>query len=411
MRNTFKRIIAMLIAGTMLLSVAACSKVSDGEQSAEGKEIVNAADGENVVSNKNDEAIRAEIKQKAADIIATLEVGKTYDEMPITAQKLGVERFSATSWIPLQSGTVREDKIFVDLREQVVCKLPDSYSRWVPEWHIGTGENGKITHEFYGFGETGALVNHSEESAISSLRQLYNHYGYDSITYYNAHYTYIGREEVEGFGETLVFEADNGEEKDIYYVDPETGFWVMQGSIYEGATNIVFNIKDIVIEPEFEIPDFESKAIDYSTFDGFETFDEAKDKFIEAVKNKDYDSIALMVPQSEEIYRLFREKEMIGYKEETQKMTSVLLTEEVIMACNAAEEVLGKDSSEFSFYERSNTYGIDSLFTLSGFETVIQAYEVVGTYGDAAICVCFVKDTNDRWFVFAWSDYFDPDKF
>ena len=409
MKN-IKRILAVLLATAMLLSAAACS-VTDG---GKGEKAEHEAANQQAFDNNEAETKRNEIAQKAADIIATLEVGKTYDELPITAEKLGVERFSATNWTPLQNGMVREDKIFVDLREQVVCKLPDDYDRWVPEWYIGTRENG-ITHEFYDFGETGALVDHSKESAISSLRQLYNHYGYESITYYTAghkiSYVYKGTEEVEGFGETLVFEADNGEEKDIYYVDPETGFWVMQGYIYEGATKIVFNIKDIVIEPEFEIPDFESKAIDYSTFNGFETFEEAKDKFLEAVKNKDYDSIALMVPQSEEIYRLIREKGLIGYKEETQKMTSVRLTEEVIMACIAAEEVLEKDSSEFSFYERSSTYGLDNLFTLRGFETDIQAYEVVGTYGDAAICVCFVKDTNDRWFVFAWSDYFDPDEF
>ncbi len=292
MKNTFKRIIAILIAGTMLLSVAACSKVSDGEQSAEGKEIVNAADGENVVSNENAEAIRAEIKQKAADIIATLEVGKTYDEMPITAKKLGVERFSVEE-TPLnadgevcteedgKSSTPSVRKSYADVsdKENMICTMQGRYGySKVTYWLVG---NDQTTTQIYMQNGNGFdIVTKEVWGDLNVIRRdganpvpttdFINYLGYDVCIFAcNRHnylseleFTYLGTEAIDGYEETLVFEAVNGTGYHRFNIDTETGFCVKYHhncgieALNDGIDYYTYYSK-VTIEPDEQTPELE----------------------------------------------------------------------------------------------------------------------------------------------------------
>lgn len=405
MKNTLKNFLAILISAAMLLSAAACSKVPESGEKGEGTAKVD--ENGNVVSNPNAEAIRAEIRQKAADIIATLEVGKTYDEIPITAKKLGVERFCST--IYWEGSAAQSAAIYVDLTKGQVCWEPEYFNYYLPVWFMG--ENDTIEKIYYQLDKKVVPYEDVSEYDCSNLSELYAETGYDiwafdedELPYFD--FTYKGTEEVDGFGETLVFEAIYGLDYNKYNIDPETGFWVKyvcKSGVETVGDGIAyyFDVKDIIIEPDYYVPDFENDTVDYSEFTGFATLEEAAEEWLTAVKNNDLDAVAAMIPHSEEAYNEYYN----DYGGATPKQLCSIISAEATAYLHFVADYycgIAADEMQLVIYEEQVlTEGVAGYNDLE--DAVYRIYCVEGADEECGIHAMFVKEKGRGWSVFALS--------
>lgn len=315
MFNKAKRVIAVLLSVTTLLSAAACSKAP--ESTEETATVASAASSRDVA------AIRAEIKKKTADIIATLEVGKTYDELPVTPKKLGVERFEVERVYLDADGNLRQDDesrkwlYYVDVTDEynMVYKLETNVTEPpIPLWV--TGNNTKITQGYWQLDNKYCTFSQHcwEDIGMSkdgdSAYSLIGGLGYDVLDVHNnaksMKYTYVGTEAIDGYAETLIFEATDGTESYKYNVDPETGFWVKfwHECVVDGPENgrktISSYFSKVVVEPETQTPDFESNLVDGKSVNN--DYDKALAAYLKAFGNRDSTAVYEMTPPMEHTY-------------------------------------------------------------------------------------------------------------
>lgn len=411
MKTNIKKILAVLLASATLLSAAACSKAPENEKGKENEAVTELNNGgaiDNVVSNPNAEAVRAEIKQKAADIIATLEVGKEYDELPITAQKLGVERFCST---PYREGNASEpNEIYVDLTEGLVRWAPEYFHYYLPIWFMG--ENNVIDKIYYQLDKKIVPYEDVSEFDYSNLSELYAETGYDvwafdeeELPYFD--FTYKGTEKIDGFGETLVFEAIYGLDYNKYNIDPETGFWVRyicKSGVETVGDNIAYDfaVKDIIIEPDYYVPDF-NNTVNYSAYTGFATLEEAVDEWTVAIKNKDLDALAAMIPESEKIHNEFYG----GYGGATPKQwCSINSAQAASFIYFVAEKYydITADEIELTICDERQIADEEIADFDEMEDAVYRIYCVKGADEECCISAMFVKEKDRGWSVFTMID-------
>lgn len=389
MKTNIKKILALLLAAATFLSAAACSKAPEGEKGKENEAVINSGNAE---AGADAEAVRAEIKQKAADIIATLEVGKTYDELPITAKKLGVEKFSCV--IEVSEPEPSSQIVYADLTKQAVGVEAEDGGYNVGLWYQGVNDELKA---YYQFGKT--FVPHMDVSGYGlDITEICASTGYGTYVAYDEEkpvlkFTYMGTEELENFGETLVFEAKHENVTNRYNIDPATGFWVRYEQVAPDDT-LLYVVRDIVIEPDFSVPDFENSIIDYSSFKGFATVEEALAGWKKAVAAKDFDAIAAMIPKSEEAVGEFM-VEVLGMPPEHMLSLGTVQKSSLIASWLEDASALTED---FELKLKKEETRETSNAAIE--EIIDRQYVIDFADEDFEFTLTFVKEKNGSWSVF-----------
>lgn len=278
MKNNVKRLTAQLLAAAMLLSVSACAKTTQsGVQTPAGSGAEAVAENVIETTTRDYEKIIAEIKQETSAVSETLEVNKIYDELPVTAKIVGIERVAVEVMALHEDGSADDEyhfSIYADFTDpdNIICSLPnfvgDPNNRvWgiyksngdaeiylqVGEKFVDEPEEKYFTDDFY----------------LDGISQFYDipdeiYFG-DEL--HELDYTYLGKEPLIDYEETLVFEAKSDSFTIRYNVDPVTGFWVAYRetkTVYDESGNATETflsgsyIKSIELEPAEQTPDIKN---------------------------------------------------------------------------------------------------------------------------------------------------------
>lgn len=314
MKNLSKIITAIILSFTVLFSLCSCSIEKamkqdktqgtvteetaytlpdktiypDSENNIETSHCINEP-----VTNSPKLPSQSDYKSKINSIISTLEIGKTYSELPLTPEKVGIKRFSCTNNIDYQSGPKITKKIYGDTSDpnNIIIRDETNYGIVFPIWYVGN--KNVIKYAYFQYGNKYHYVSSDNpylELENTDFSILYSFSGYNVMHDDHTTYTYSGKTSIDGYSEVLLFKSSSSE---LIYIDTKTAFCVKLTDQNTGVSPV--NLTSVVINPGVQNPDFDKNTANFEKYH-FNSYEDAVNAWINAYKNSDYGTIAELMP-------------------------------------------------------------------------------------------------------------------
>lgn len=299
MKNLIKSFMAITLIVSLVLSFCSCSiknkaiDSSAGEPNSFFDSIFNGTSKhkdenfeETIIyqednTKKTDKtlSVQKSYKEKIDEIVNALVVGETYSELPLYPAKVGITEFSWKDYSRIDNQRY-PDGIYIDINDpsSVIFYSEFAFSDDIQKiWIIS--DNNKVKNIYLVQGDKYYRAEVDDAGDFAPLLDyeypdIYDTYisklaifsGYD-YSEFKGEFTFKGITQIEGYENVLLFETTeeifNGiehvETTVSYYVDAETSFLVK----IDNGFSVSRLLKDIEINPEQTIPDFENNLTDY----------------------------------------------------------------------------------------------------------------------------------------------------